>query len=100
GFLMGLAAVPKQEFALAGAGAVAAVAWTRRNGAKGVATDLALAAAPALLIALPVYVALIAFVGWKIIVEDCLLLYTHLPASLVFYNSHRTGLDQPLFSFT
>src|SRR5215475_8456724 len=100
GVLIGLAAITKQEFALAAVCAVAAaVAWTRRNGAKGVATDLALAAAPALLIALPVYVALIAFVGWKIIVEDCHLFYTHLPASLVFYNSQRTGLDQPLFSF-
>jgi hypothetical protein len=79
---------------------IAAVAWRRRAGFRGLATDLAMAAAPALLIALPVYAALIAFVGWKIIVEDCHLFYTHLPASLVFYNSHRTGLDQPLFSFT
>src|SRR5215475_6787869 len=90
GVLIGLAAITKQEFALAGAGAVAAaVAWTRRNKLRGLAADLALAAAPALLIALPVYAALIAFVGWKIIVEDCHLFYTHLPASLVFYNSQR-----------
>src|SRR5262245_21171565 len=100
GVLIGLAAITKQEFALAAACAVAAaVAWTRRNGLRGLAADLALAAAPALLLALPVYAALIAFVGWKIIVEDCHLFYTHLPASLVFYNSQRTGLDQPLFSF-
>jgi 4-amino-4-deoxy-L-arabinose transferase-like glycosyltransferase len=101
GVLIGLAAITKQEFALAGTGAViAAVAWRRRTGFRELATDLATAAAPALLVALPVYAALIAFVGWKIIVEDCHLFYTHLPASLVFYNSHRTGLDQPLFSFT
>src|SRR5215475_15825167 len=100
GVLIGLAAITKQEFALAGAGAVAAaVAWTRRNKLRGLAADLALAAAPALLIAAPVYAALLAFIGWKIIVEDCHLFYTHLPASLVFYNSQRTGLDRPLFSF-
>ncbi|HKC86358.1 MAG TPA: hypothetical protein VKG02_10310, partial [Blastocatellia bacterium] len=101
GVLIGLAAITKQEFALAGAGAVtAAVFWSRRTDFSGLATDLALAAAPALLIALPVYAALLTFIGWKIIVEDCHLFYTHLPASLVFYNSQRTGLDSPLFSFT
>ncbi len=110
GVLIGLAAITKQEFALAGAGAVtAAVVWLRKpdsgkhdlRGAdsRNLATDLALAAAPALLIALPVYAALLAFIGWKTIVEDCHLFYTHLPASLVFYNSQRTGLDRPLFSF-
>ncbi|HKQ73429.1 MAG TPA: glycosyltransferase family 39 protein [Blastocatellia bacterium] len=100
GVLIGLAAITKQEFALAAVCAVAAaVAWMRRNDYRRLATDLAVAAAPALLIALPVYAAMIAFVGWKTIVEDCHLFYTHLPASLVLYNSHRTGLGQPLFSF-
>src|SRR5262245_30297555 len=100
GVLIGLAMITKQEFALAGAiTATAAVVWLRRTDFKRLATDLALAAAPALSIAAPVYIALFAFVGWKVIVEDSHLFYTHLPASLIFYNSQRTGLDRPLFSF-
>jgi hypothetical protein len=98
--LIGLAAITKQEFALAAACAVAAaVVWLRRADFKKLATDLALAAAPASLVALPVYAALLAFIGWKIIVEDCHLFYTHLPASLVSYNAQRSGLDFPLLSF-
>jgi len=99
GILIGLAAITKQEFALAGAVTItAAVVYPHRTNFKRLAADLSFAAAPAILIALPVYAALLKFIGWKIIVEDCHLFYTHLPASLVFYNSHRTGLDQPLFS--
>jgi 4-amino-4-deoxy-L-arabinose transferase-like glycosyltransferase len=99
GVLIGLAAGAKQEFALAGALTVtAATAWLHRTDFKKLAADLALAAAPALLIALPVYVALLKIIGWEIIVEDCHLFYTHLPASLKFYNSQRTGMDRPLFS--
>jgi hypothetical protein len=101
GVLIGLAAVTKQEFALAGTiTVVAATAYLRRADFRSLTTDLSFAAAPVLLISLPVYAALLKFIGWKIIVEDCHLFYTHLPASLVFYNSHRTGLDRPLFSLT
>jgi 4-amino-4-deoxy-L-arabinose transferase-like glycosyltransferase len=100
GVLIGLTAITKQEFALAAACAVAAaVVWMRRADFKRLAADLALAAAPASLVALPVYAALLAFIGWKIIVEDCHLFYTHLPASLVNYNAQRAGLDFPLLSF-
>ena len=100
GVLMGLAAITKQEFALAaGCAVTAAVVWAHRADFKRLATDLALAAAPAALIAIPVYAALLAFIGWKIIVEDCHLFYTHLPASLILYNAQRAGLDWPLFSF-
>ncbi len=101
GVLIGLAAITKQEFALAGALTVtAATAWLHRTNFKRLAADLALAAAPALLIALPVYVALLKIIGWEIIVEDCHLFYTYLPASLKFYNSQRTGMGRPLFSLT
>ncbi len=99
GVLIGLAAITKQEFALAGAITVtAAMAYLHRANFKSLMTDLSFAATPALLIALPVYLALLKYIGWEIIVEDCHLFYTHLPASLVFYNSHRTGFDRPLFS--
>src|SRR5262245_38438347 len=100
GVLIGLAAITKQEFALAAVCAVVGAAiWLRRADFKKLATDLALAAAPALLIALPVYAALLGFIGWKIIVEDCHLFFTHLPASLIFYNSQRSGLAFPVDSF-
>ncbi|MCG3163438.1 MAG: hypothetical protein JMDDDDMK_04851 [Acidobacteria bacterium] len=99
GVLIGLAAITKQEFALACSVTVtAAVIYLHRTNFRRLAADLSFAAAPALLIALPVYAALLEFIGWKIIVEDCHLFYTHLPASLVFYNSQRTGFDRPLFS--
>src|SRR5262249_55756754 len=92
--------VTKQEFALAGAIAVTGAAiWLRRKDYKRLLADLALAAAPALLIALPVYAALLEFIGWKTIGEDCHLFYTQLPPSLIYYNSQRTGFDRPLFSF-
>jgi 4-amino-4-deoxy-L-arabinose transferase-like glycosyltransferase len=100
GTLIGLAAITKQEFALAGAVALTSAAvWLRRKDFKRLLADLALAATPALLIALPVYASLLAWIGWKTIVEDCHLFYTRLPASLVYYNSQRTGFDRPLFSF-
>ena len=49
----------------------------------------------AIAIAAPVYAYFLARVGWHTLIEDCHLLYTKIPASLVFYNSARTGLDQP-----
>ncbi|NOT59892.1 MAG: hypothetical protein HOP19_06660 [Acidobacteria bacterium] len=35
---------------------------------------------------------------WDLLVNDCHLLFTNLPASLRFYNAHRTGLNAPLAS--
>jgi 4-amino-4-deoxy-L-arabinose transferase-like glycosyltransferase len=100
GVLVGLAAITKQEFAVAAVCAViAVVVWLRRANFKRLVADLALAAAPASLIALPVYAAMLAYIGWKIIVEDCHLFYTHLPASLISYNAQRSGLNFPLESF-
>ena len=99
GASIGLAAITKQEFALAGAATVTATIlflhWRRW---KAAIASLSIAALPALLIALPVYALLFKTVGYETLVEDCHLFYTHLPASLIFYNSHRTGLDRPLFS--
>jgi 4-amino-4-deoxy-L-arabinose transferase-like glycosyltransferase len=101
GALIGLAAITKQEFAAAALCAVtAAVVWLRRAWFKRLATDLALVAAPAALVALPVYAAMLAVIGWKIIVDDCHLFYTNLPASLIYYNAQRSGLDFPLVSLT
>ncbi|MBO0725436.1 MAG: glycosyltransferase family 39 protein, partial [Blastocatellia bacterium] len=101
GVLIGLAAITKQEFAAAAICAVAAaVVWLRRAWFKRLATDLALAAASAALVALPVYAAMLAVIGWKIIVDDCHMFYTNLPASLIHYNARRSGLDFPLVSLT
>ncbi len=99
GVMIGLAAVTKQEFALASAVTVtAAVIYLERRNLKGMMVGLMAAAAPALIVAVPVFGFFFYRVDWRILIEDCHLLYTHLPASLVFYNSHRTGLDRPLFS--
>jgi 4-amino-4-deoxy-L-arabinose transferase-like glycosyltransferase len=101
GALIGLAAITKQEFALAAVCAVTgAVVWLRRDCFKRLATDLALAVSTASIITLPVYAAMLAYIGWKIIVEDCHIFYTHLPDSLVFYNAQRSGIDFPMASFT
>src|SRR5215475_9887989 len=100
GVLIGLAAITKQEFALAAVCAMtAAVVWMRGADFKRLAADLSLAAAPAALVALPVYAALLAFIGWETIVEDCHLFYTHLPDSLISYNAQRAGFDFPILSF-
>jgi 4-amino-4-deoxy-L-arabinose transferase-like glycosyltransferase len=100
GVLIGLAAITKQEFAMAAVCAVTGAAiWLRRASFKRMAADMALAAAAALLIALPVYAALLGSIGWKIVVEDCHLFFTHLPASLILYNSQRSGLAFPVGSF-
>jgi 4-amino-4-deoxy-L-arabinose transferase-like glycosyltransferase len=99
GLLIGLAAVTKQEFALTAAATfTAAVAFVHRANWKVIARELSLAALTALLVALPVYALFAAKVGWRTLVEDCHLLYTHLPPSLVYYNAQRTGLDRPLSS--
>src|SRR5262247_4474693 len=59
GVLIGLAAITKQEFALAAVCAMtAAVVWLRRDDFRRLAADLSLAAAPAALVALPFYAAL------------------------------------------
>jgi 4-amino-4-deoxy-L-arabinose transferase-like glycosyltransferase len=99
GLLIGLAGITKQEFAL-----TAAVTWSagllfvhRRDG-KGFILRLLVAAGIAIALALPVYAYFFSRVGWQTLIEDCHLLYTKIPASLVYYNSARTGLDQPFSS--
>jgi 4-amino-4-deoxy-L-arabinose transferase-like glycosyltransferase len=100
GVLIGIAGITKQEFAL-----TAAVTWSAgllfihwRDWKRLVLRILA-AASVAIAIATPVYAYFLARVGWHTLIEDCHLLYTKIPASLVFYNAARTGLDQPLSSF-
>lgn len=100
GVLIGLAMITKLEFALSGAATVAAaLCYLHRAHWQKLFGQLAVAAAPALLIALPVYAWLLQIVGWQTLVEDCHIFYTHLPAPLIFYNAQRTGLDRPWFSF-
>lgn len=106
GLLIGLAAITKQEFALAAAAMVTASLVYQHlpklksnlSNLKRLISDLLFAALPAVLGALPVYGWLFAKLGWQMLVEDCHLFYTHLPASLVFYNAQRTGLDRPVLS--
>jgi 4-amino-4-deoxy-L-arabinose transferase-like glycosyltransferase len=101
GALIGLTAITKQEFALAGAAtAVAAVLYLDRTDIKRLILNLLAIAAPLAAITLPVYGFLIYSVGLPTLVEDSHLFYTHLPRSLVIYNSHRSGMDNPLSSLT
>ncbi len=96
GVLIGIAGITKQEFAL-----TAAVTWSagllfvHRREWKGLLLRLFVAASIAIAIAAPVYAYFLARVGWHTLIDDCHLLYTKIPAALVFYNSARTGLDQP-----
>src|SRR5262249_31936521 len=99
GILIGLAAITKQEFAVAAAVTVtAALIFIHRADFRLLAARLALVAMPAAAIALPVYGFFLRRVGWQILVPDCHLFYTHLPASLIYYNAQRTGLDHPFSS--
>ncbi len=99
GALIGLAGITKQEFALVAAVTViAALICLYRAEFRRLATRLFLTAAVASAIAAPVYGLFLSRVGWRTLIEDCHLLYTHLPASLIFYNAQRTGLQQPLSS--
>ncbi len=108
GILIGLAAITKQEFALAAAATVASTLLIQRFfspksqslNLKYCLADLLSVAAPAALIVLPVYGWLFAKFDWQMLVEDCHLFYTHLPPSLVLYNAQRTGLDRPWLSLT
>ena len=99
GVLIGLAGITKQEFAL-----TATVTWSaglffiHRHELKDLAIRLFASASVAILIAAPVYAYFLSHVGWKILIEDCHLLYTNIPNSLVFYNAVRSGLDHPFLS--
>ncbi len=99
GVLIGLAGIAKQEFAL-----TAVVTWSagllfvHRRDFTGLVTRLFPPAVISIAIAAPVYAYFLARVGWHTLIEDCHLLYTKIPASLVYYNSARTGLDQPFAS--
>jgi hypothetical protein len=97
GILIGLAAVTKQEFALAATITIAAaVLMIHRHEFRRLLLRLSIVALIALLIAAPVYAFFLWRVGWDTLINDCHLLYTNLPPSLVFYNRQRTGMDHPL----
>ena len=102
GILTGLAGVTKQEFGLAALiTCLTAVLIVSRHGKQRNLTSLrrlAVCLAPVLAIGLPVYGWFFLQVGWRTMVEDCHILYTHLPGPMLFYNARRTGLDRPLLS--
>lgn len=109
GTLTGLALITKQEFALAALAAASAPllaqSWPPREGRPllaALAKDLLRRGwplvLPVMVIAVPVYAWFFHAVGWRTMVEDCHIFFTHLPAPMVFYNARRTGLDRPLLS--
>lgn len=99
GVLIGLAGISKQEFGLAAVLTVTgAVIYLYRLDWRWIVRDLITAAVPAMIVGLPVYGLAFYFIGWETLIRDCHLLYTHLPASLVYYNAQRTGMDNAAFS--
>lgn len=99
GVLLGLAGLAKQEFAFAGALTVTAyLIFLHRVNIGPLIRDLAVAGIPALLIFVPVVAVLFAAMDAQMLINDCHLFYTNIPASLVNYNRFRSGLDFPLWS--
>ena len=99
GVLMGLAGLAKQEFAFAGALTVTAyLIFLHRTDLKALIRDLAIAAVPTLVVFVPVIAALFATIDARMLIDDCHLFYTNIPASLVNYNQFRSGLNSPFSS--
>ncbi|MEP6787423.1 MAG: glycosyltransferase family 39 protein [Acidobacteriota bacterium] len=99
GIFIGLATITKNEFAFAAALTVTVyLIFLHRKEIRAFAADLAYAAVPALLIAVPVFAILFANIDWQILVNDCHLFYTNIPESVVLYNNFRSGFDHPLAS--
>ncbi len=99
GVMIGLAGITKQEFAL-----TAAVTWSagalfiHHKTWQQLFLRLLVPALISLAIVLPVFGYFLSRVGWHSLIDDCHLLYTSIPKSLLFYNSARTGLDHPFAS--
>lgn len=102
GLLAGLAALSKQEFGLAalltGLGTVGWLTIGEKRNAPSLAKQLIALMTPFFVITIPVFGLLLYRFGWDLMVRDCHIFLTHLPHSLVFYNSQRTGLNRPLAS--
>ncbi len=95
GCFLTLAVLAKQEFALVAGAAVLASAWQSREHKRRSLFVPVLVSLPLLAIASGW---LWRRHGWDLLVHDCHLLFTNLPASLRYYNAQRTGLNAPLAS--
>ena len=99
GLFIGLTSIAKQEFAFAGVLAVTAyLIFLHRTNVVRFARDIAIAGIPAMLIFVPVMAVLFAKMDVRMLIDDCHLFYTNIPASLVYYNRFRSGLNFPLWS--
>jgi len=102
GGLAGIAALSKQEFGLAalltGLGTVGWLTIGEKRNAPSLVKQLIALLSPFFAITIPVFALLLYRYGWHLMVWDCHIFLTHLPQSLVFYNSQRTGLNRPLAS--
>lgn len=106
GTLTGLTGVTKLEIALAAAittvVGVFAFWWhdadAQNRKTRRLIERLLILSLPILLIALPVYGYFFHLVGWRTMIEDCHILYTHLPGPMLYYNARRSGLDRPWLS--
>ena len=102
GVLSGLAGLSKQEFGLAaamtGVGTIGWLTLGQKQNARALLRQMSAFLLPFLAIVTPVFWLLLYRFGWDLMVRDCHVFLTHLPASLVFYNSQRTGLNRPFAS--
>lgn len=99
GLFIGLAGIAKQEFAFAGALTVAAyLLFLHRLKIGKLLRDLAIAGIAALLVFVPVIAELFVKMDAQMLINDCHLFYTNIPASLVYYNRFRAGLNFPVWS--
>ena len=100
GVFIGFAVISKQEFGFASSVATAAyLLFLHRLNIKRLVADIGIAAIPAIAISGSIFAILFATIGARTLIEDCHLFYTHLPESLIQYNSFRSGLDHPVASF-
>lgn len=99
GALVGLAAITKLEFALPAATTIIA-ATTALHWGEWRTFVLRLGAAGSLgaIIGLPLYGWWFGKLGWRMLIVDCHILFTHLPPSLIYYNKWRAGTDHPWYS--
>ncbi|MBX3276791.1 MAG: glycosyltransferase family 39 protein [Acidobacteria bacterium] len=96
GALVGLAGITKLEFALPAAAAVIAATFAlHHKDVRTFALRLGSAGLIGAAIGLPLYGWWFFKLGWRTLIVDCHLLLTHLPPSLVYYNSWRSGADHP-----
>lgn len=96
GVLVGLAGITKLEFAPPAAAAVIAATFAlHHKDIRTLALRLGSSGLIGAAVGLPFYGWWFFKLGWRMLIVDCHLLFTHLPPSLIHYNAWRAGTDYP-----